>query len=135
MTTFYKKYTFTSAEKDLLRNLLVYEISQYDSQIALGNNAPFYARRSTALDFLFLLNGEEIGGNDSVMVMMDDIIKLCKPISEETRSKLCRTTLNFNQDDGLIGILSMYDNETILGLKSALTSDDLLLSSTSSFCS
>lgn len=135
MSTYYKKYTFTSAEKDLLRNLLVYVISQYDSQIALGKKAPFYARRSTALNFLFLLNREEIGGDDSVMVMMDDIIKLCKPISEETRSELSRTTLNFNQDDGLIGILSMYDNETILGLKSALTLDDLLLSSTSSFCS
>lgn len=55
---------------------------------------------------------------------MWDIMKLCNPVPDEIREKFKRTTLQFGAEDGLIGILSMYSNELITELKSAISDQD-----------
>ncbi len=127
MTTFCKVYKgFTSEQKSLLRDLLVYQISRYDAQ----NNI---ARRSSALDFLHNIYKDELRRFDSTMIMMGDIIEICRTVPEDKREDIKRCTLLV--DDGLMGILSGYSNETINGLKEILSSNDnITMASTSSPC-
>jgi len=127
MTTFCKVYKgFTSEQKSLLRDLLVYQISRYDAQ----NNI---TRRSSALDFLHNIYKDELRGFDSTMIMMGDIIEICRTVPEDKREDIKRCTLLV--DDGLMGILSGYSNETINGLKEILSSNDnITMASTSSPC-
>lgn len=107
-----------------MRDLVVYQISIYDSEIAAGGTAPFIARRAEALRFLRKINPLYVIGTDSTAVMMWDIIKLCNPVPDEIREKFKRTTLQFGAEDGLIGILSMYSNELITELKSVISDQD-----------
>ena len=107
-----------------MRDLVVYQISIYDSEIAAGGTAPFIARRAEALRFLRKINPLYVIGTDSTAVMMWDIIKLCNTVPDEIREKFKRTTLQFGAEDGLIGILSMYSNELITELKSVISDQD-----------
>ena len=108
----------------LLRDLVVYQISLYDSEIAAGGTAPFIARRAETLRFLRKINPLYVIGTDSTAVMMWDIIKLCKPLRDDIREKFKRTTLQFRTEDGLIGILCMYSNELITELKRTISDQD-----------
>ena len=124
MTSYSYKYVLSEEKARLLRDLMVYQISIYDSEIAAGGTAPFIARRAEALRFLRKINPLYVIGTDSTAVMMWDIIKLCNPVPDEIREKFKRTTLQFGAEDGLIGILSMYSNELIIELKSAISDQD-----------
>ena len=124
MTSYSYKYVLSEEKARLLRDLVVYQISIYDSEIAAGGTAPFIARRAEALRFLRRINPLYVIGTDSTAVMMWDIIKLCNPVPDEIREKFKRTTLQFGAEDGLIGILSMYSNELITELKSVISDQD-----------
>ena len=124
MTSYSYKYKLSEEKARLLRDLMVYQISIYDSEIAAGGTAPFIARRAEALRFLRKINPLYVIGTDSTAVMMWDIIKLCNPVPDEIREKFKRTTLQFGAEDGLIGILSMYSNELITELKSVISDQD-----------
>ena len=124
MTSYSYKYVLSEEKARLLRDLVVYQISIYDSEIAAGGTAPFIARRAEALRFLRKINPLYVIGTDSTAVMMWDIIKLCNPVPDEIREKFKRTTLQFGAEDGLIGILSMYSNELITELKSVISDQD-----------
>ena len=124
MTSYSYKYVLSEEKARLLRYLVVYQISIYDSEIAAGGTAPFIARRAEALRFLRKINPLYVIGTDSTAVMMWDIIKLCNPVPDEIREKFKRTTLQFGAEDGLIGILSMYSNELITELKSVISDQD-----------
>ena len=124
MTSYSYNYVLSEEKARLLRDLVVYQISIYDSEIAAGGTAPFIARRAEALRFLRKINPLYVIGTDSTAVMMWDIIKLCNPVPDEIREKFKRTTLQFGAEDGLIGILSMYSNELITELKSVISDQD-----------
>lgn len=124
MTSYSYKYVLSEEKARLLRDLLVYQISLYDSEIAACGTAPFIARRAEALSFLRKINPPYVIGTDSTAVMMWDIIKMCKPVPDEIREKFKRTTLQFGADDGLIGILCMYSNELITELKTSISNKD-----------
>ena len=124
MTSYSYKYKLSEEKARLLKDLVVYQISIYDSEIAAGGTAPFIARRAEALRFLRKINPLYVIGTDSTAVMMWDIIKLCNPVPDEIREKFKRTTLQFGAEDGLIGILSMYSNELITELKSVISDQD-----------
>ncbi|MBQ8784531.1 MAG: hypothetical protein IJZ59_00620 [Alphaproteobacteria bacterium] len=128
MTTYRKVYKgLTLEQKSLLRDLLVYQISKYDIQ----NNI---SKRSTAVHFLHDIYEDDLIAFDSTMIMMDDIIKICRTVPENERANIQRQLL-LNSDDGLVGILSIYSNETINGLKEILSSkDNIHMASTSSAC-
>ena len=108
----------------MLRDLVIYQISLYDSEIAAGGTSPFIARRAEALRFLPRINPIQVISTDSTAVMMWDVIKLCEPVSEEIREKFKRTTLQFGAEGGLIGILCMYSNELITELKATIADHD-----------
>ena len=124
MTSYSYKYVLSEEKARLLRDLVVYQISIYDSEIAAGGTAPFIARRAEALRFLRRINPLYVIGTDRTAVMMWDIMKLCNPVPDEIREKFKRTTLQFGAEDGLIGILCMYSNELIIELKSAISDQD-----------
>ena len=124
MTSYSYKYVLSEEKARLLRDLVVYQISIYDSEIAAGGTAPFIARRAEALRFLPRINPIQVIGTDSTAVMMWDVIKLCEPVSEEIREKFKRTTLQFGAEGGLIGILCMYSNELITELKATIADHD-----------
>ena len=124
MTSYSYRYVLSEEMARLLRDLVIYQISLYDSEIAAGGTAPSIARRAEALRFLRKINPLYVIGTDSTAVMMGDVIKLCEPVSEEIREKFKRTTLQFGAMDGLIGILCMYSNELITELKSAISDQD-----------
>ena len=124
MTSYSYKYKLSEEKARLLRDLVVYQISNYDSEIAAGGTAPFIARRAEALRFLRKINPQYVIGTDSTAVMMWDIIKLCNPVPDEIREKFKRTTLQFGAEDGLIGILCMYSNDLITELKSTISDQD-----------
>ena len=124
MTSYSYKYVLSEEKARLLRDLVVYQISIYDSEIAAGGTAPFIARRAEALRFLPRINPIQVIGTDSTAVMMWDVIKLCEPVSEEIREKFKRTTLQFGAEAGLIGILCMYSNELITELKATIADHD-----------
>jgi hypothetical protein len=124
MTSYSYRYVLSEEMARLLRDLVIYQISLYDSEIAAGGTSPFIARRAEALRFLPRINPIQVIGTDSTAVMMWDVIKLCEPVSEEIREKFKRTTLQFGAEDGLIGILCMYSNELITELKSVISDQD-----------
>lgn len=131
MTSYYRTYDVNTQQKQLLRDLIIYQIGIYDMEIKEGGTCPFIARRAEAVDFVFELTYKEVvGGDDSTMIMMKDIIKLCNPLSDETRSKhpLCTDA------HGLDYILRLYPNETIIGLAEELKANKKFLASTSSWC-
>ena len=135
MTTYRKKYNLDTEERKLLRDLLIYQISMYDSKYAAREEGPLYARRIAAFGFLKDIYSIELYGDDSVMIMMRDIIKLCNPLSEESRDNIRRRHV-IEDDGGLRSILSIYSNETIQKLKSCLESEEgIMMTSTNSFCS
>ena len=129
-------------EEDLKSILLelkkeVYNKFKDESDIKkfLDNIINFYARRVAAFEFLKDIYSIELYGDDSVMIMMRDIIKLCNPLSEESRDNIRRRHV-IEDDGGLRSILSMYSNETIQKLKSCLESEEgIMMTSTNSFCS
>lgn len=133
MTTYYREYKFTKQQKNLLRDLIVYLISEYDSKIKAGATSPYIARRATAVDFLYEIDKNILGGDDSVMIMMDDVKKLCTPVSGGIRKDYERCSLMLTS--GLAGILHLYTNEVIQGLKSELTNSNsnITMASSSSF--
>ena len=124
MTSYSYRYVLSEEMARLLRDLVIYQISLYDSEIAAGGTAPSIARRAEALRFLRKINPLYVIGTDSTAVMMWDIIKLCNPVPDDIREKFKRTTLQFGAEDGLIGILCMYSNELITELKSAISDQD-----------
>ena len=124
MTSYSYRYVLSEEMARLLRDLVIYQISLYDSEIAAGGTAPSIARRAEALRFLRKINPLYVIGTDSTAVMMWDIIKLCNPVPDDIREKFKRTTLQFGAMDGLIGILCMYSNELITELKSAISDQD-----------
>lgn len=131
MTTYHRTYDINSEQKQLLRDLIVYQIGIYDMEIKAGGTCPFIARRAEVVEFLFNLNYKEVvDGDDSTMIMMKDIIKLCNPLSEETKAKhpLCTDA------HGVDYILGLYPNETIIGLAEELKADKMDMASTSSWC-
>lgn len=124
MTSYSYRYVLSEEKARLLRDLVIYQISLYDSEIAAGGTSPFIARRAEALRFLPRINPIQVIGTDSTAVMMWDVIKLCEPVSEEIREKFKRTTLLFGAEGGLIGILCMYSNELITELKATIADHD-----------
>ena len=124
MTSYSYRYVLSEEMARLLRDLVIYQISLYDSEIAAGGTSPFIARRAEALRFLPRINPIQVIGTDSTAVMMGDVIKLCEPVSEEIREKFKRTTLQFGAEGGLIGILCMYSNELITELKATIADHD-----------
>lgn len=124
MTSYSYRYVLSEEMARLLRDLVIYQISLYDSEIAAGGTSPFIARRAEALRFLPRINPIQVIGTDSTAVMMWDVIKLCEPVSEEIREKFKRTTLQFGAEGGLIGILCMYSNELITELKATIADHD-----------
>lgn len=124
MTSYCYRYVLSEEMARLLRDLVIYQISLYDSEIAAGGTSPFIARRAEALRFLPRINPIQVIGTDSTAVMMWDVIKLCEPVSEEIREKFKRTTLQFGAEGGLIGILCMYSNELITELKATIADHD-----------
>ena len=85
MTSYSYRYVLSEEMARLLRDLVIYQISLYDSEIAAGGTSPFIARRAEALRFLPRINPIQVIGTDSTAVMMWDVIKLCEPVSEEIR--------------------------------------------------
>ena len=124
MTSYSYRYVLSEEMARLLRDLVIYQISLYDSEIAAGGTSPFIARRAEALRFLPRINPIQVIGTDSTAVMMWDVIKLCEPVSEEIRENFKRTTLQFGAEGGLIGILCMYSNELITELKATIADHD-----------
>ena len=124
MTSYSYRYVLSEEMARLLRDLVIYQISLYDSEIAAGGTSPFIARRAEALRFLPRINPIQVIGTDSTAVMMWDVIKLCEHVSEEIREKFKRTTLQFGAEGGLIGILCMYSNELITELKATIADHD-----------
>ncbi len=124
MTSYSYRYVLSEEKARLLRDLVIYQISLYDSEIAAGGTSPFIARRAEALRFLPRINPIQVISTDSTAVMMWDVIKLCEPVSEEIREKFKRTTLQFGAEGGLIGILCMYSNELITELKATIADHD-----------
>ena len=124
MTSYSYRYVLSEEMARLLRDLVIYQISLYDSEIAAGGTSPFIARRAEALRFLPRINPIQVIGTDSTAVMMWDIMKLCNPVPDEIREKFKRTTLQFGAEGGLIGILCMYSNELITELKATIADHD-----------
>jgi hypothetical protein len=133
MTTYFKEYYLTAEQRSLLRDLIVYMISQCDIEINSGKTAPYIAKRSTKLEILYMLNeGQVVKGMDSVIFVLRDVAELCKEIPEELRSDYRRTTLRTEGNVGFTAILAMYPNDTIVGLKTVLLGDSIM-SSTNNF--
>ena len=133
MTTFFKEYNLTAEQRSLLRDLIVYMIAECDMEVIQGKTAPFIAKRSTKLDILFMLNeGEVVKGMDSVIFVLRDVAELCNEVPESLREDYKRTTLWSEKNVGLVGILTMYSNETIAGLRTVLLGEPVM-SSTNNF--
>ena len=69
---------------------------------------------------------------DGIIFTLQDVAKLCNAVPENVRADYRRTTLWFEKDSGLTGILVMHSNETIEGLKRELLADPVM-SSTNNF--
>ena len=122
MTTYRTEYLLTSEQKELLRDLLIYVISECDSHTGKKVYTQTF-RRSKALELLNKLTDEVIiGREDTIMFMEEDIIKLCNPISDDIRQNYDYNMRLDEEKAGLNGILHLYSNEVIEGLKSTLVS-------------
>lgn len=133
MTTCSKTYDLTAEQRSLLRDLIVYMIAGCDKEIAQGKTAPFIAKRSYKLDILSMLSeGKEVRGMDGILFTLREVAKLCNEVPESLRENYMRTTLWSEKNVGLVGILTMYSNETIAGLKTVLLGEPVM-SSTNDF--
>ena len=133
MTTFSKMYTLTAEQRLLLRDLIVYMMSQGDAHVAQGENFPYLRWQSYSREVLSMLNeGKEVRGMDCIISTMRDAADFCKIVPDETRDELRRNYERDKENAGLVGILSMHSNETIEGLKSELLADPFM-SSTNNF--
>lgn len=65
ITTYRKKYNLDTEERKLLRDLLIYQISMYDSKYAAREEGPLYAGRIAAFGFLKDIYSIELYGVDS----------------------------------------------------------------------
>lgn len=136
MTSYRTEYLLTSEQKKLLRDLLIYVISECDSHTGKKVYTQTF-RRSPALELLNELTDEVIVGDDrTIMFMEEDIIKLCNPISDDIRQKYNYYMRLDEEKAGLNGILHLYSNEVIEGLKSSIitSNNKIYMASTSSFC-
>lgn len=136
MTSYRTEYLLTSEQKKLLRDLLIYVISKYDSHTGKKVHTQTF-RRSPALELLNELTDEVIVGDDrTIMFMEEDIIKLCNPISDDIRQNYNYYMRSDEEKAGLDGILHLYSNEVIEGLKSSIrtSNNKMYMASTSSFC-
>lgn len=130
MTTFSKRYELTAEQRLLLRDLIVYMMSQGDAK---KDKYPCYSWRSPGREILSMLNeGKEVRGMDCIVFTMRDAAGFCKVVPDETRDELRRNYVRDKENAGLVGILSMHSNETIEGLKRVLMSDPVM-SSTNNF--
>ena len=63
MTTFSKRYDLTAEQRSLLRDLIVYMMSQGDAHVAQGENFPYLRWQSYSREVLAMLNeGKEVRG-------------------------------------------------------------------------
>ena len=130
MTTFSKRYDLTAEQRSLLRDLIVYMMSQGDTR---SKEYPCYSWRSPGREILSMLNeGKEVEGMDCIVFTMRDAADFCKVVPDETRDELRRNYERDKENVGLVGILSMHTNETIVGLKKVLLGDPVM-SSTNNF--
>lgn len=133
MTTFSKRYDLTAEQRSLLRDLIVYMISQGDARVMHGENYPYRGWQSNGRKILSMLNeGKEVRGMDCIISTMRDAADFCKIVPDETRDELRRNYEKDKENVGLVGILSMQTNETIVGLKKVLLGDPVM-SSTNNF--
>ena len=130
MTTFSKTYDLTAKQRLLLRDLIVYMMSQGDAK---KDKYPCYSWRSHGRKILSMLNeGKVVEGMDSIVFAMRDAADFCKIVPDETRDELRRNYVRDKENAGLVGILSMHSNETIEGLRRELL-DEPFMSSTNNF--
>ena len=130
MTTYFKEYDLTAEQRSLLRDLIVYMMSQGDAK---KDKYPCYSWRWHGREILSMLNeGKVVKGMDSIVFTMREAADFCKGVSDETRDKLISIFMKDTEDVGLLGVLSMHSNETIEGLKRVLMSDPVM-SSTNNF--
>ena len=130
MTTFSKTYDLTAEQRLLLRDLIVYMMSQGDAK---RDKYPYYSWRSPGREILSMLNeGKEVSGMDCIIFTMRDAADFCKIVPDETRDELRRNYVRDKENAGLVGILSMHSNETIEGLRRELLADPFM-SSTNNF--
>lgn len=138
MTSFRIEYSPTSEQKELLRDLLIYIISKYDSQIGRKKYmGRCHSYREMAFEILNQLSNENIIGDDSTIMFVErEIIKLCNPIPDDIRQNYNHHMRTDEEKAGLKGILHLYSNDIIEGLKSSLETniDNMYMASTSSFC-
>ena len=133
MATFFKRYDLTVEQRALLRDLIVYMMSQGDAYVAQGENCPYRRWQSYSREILSMLNeGKEVRGMDCIISTMRDAADFCKTVPDETRDELRRNYERDKVNAGLVGVLSMHSNETIEGLKRVLMSDPFM-SSTNNF--
>ncbi len=132
MTSYRKTYSFTDEQKKLLRDLLIYLISHYDYKIEAEKDTPRFGYRSAIWILHELSNDEFRVADDTEMWEIDKVINLCNPVSDEVRSNIKHGIVN--PQSGLEGILSLYSNDVITGLKGAIQSGEMYMASTSSFC-
>ena len=133
MTTFSKRYDLTAEQRSLLRDLIVYMMSQGDAHMAQGENFPYRRWRSYGCEILSMLNdGKKVWGMDCIISTMRDAADFCKVVPDETRDELRRNYERDKENVGLVSILSMHTNETIVGLKKVLLGDPVM-SSTNNF--
>lgn len=129
MTTYCKYYKLTTKQKSLLKILLIYQICKYIVEKS-------YGRLLTAKRLFSEIKSVNFEGDDSVMIIMEDIIKLCKSIPKITKKRIKKYSELENRNIVLIIISIIYSNKTIEGLQQSLSSlDDIHLVSTSSYCS
>lgn len=130
MTTFSKTYDLTAEQRLLLRDLIVYMMSQGDAK---KDKYPCYTWRSPGREILSMLNeGKEVEGMDCIVFTMREAADFCKVLPEERREELRRGWAGAKEHEGLDGILSMHSNETIEGLRRELLADPFM-SSTNNF--
>ena len=133
MTTYFKEYDLTVEQRLLLRDLIVYMISQGDARVAHGESYPYRRWRSYGRDILSMLNeGKEVKGFDCIIFTMQEAAEMCRVVLDETRDELRRNYVTDKENEGLNSILSMHSNGTIMGLKKVLLGDPIM-SSTNNF--
>ena len=126
MTTFYKVYELTADQRSLLRDLIVYMMSQGDAK---KDKYPCYSWRTSGREILSMLNeGKVVEGMDCVISTMRDAAGFCKVLPEERREELRRGWARAKEHEGLDGVLSMHSNETIEGLRRVLRGEPVMSS-------
>ena len=132
MTTYYKIYELTPQQRALLKDLLIYKVSQYDQKITCGGGCPYIANRSEAMVIL-----NEIYNNKLEIRYpsgaLNDVAELCKTISNKTQKDLKSCNVIAGELGGLISILSAYSSQTVNSLRKKLSSDNNVFMTSTSF--